>query len=491
EGLDQTRGWFYTLMVLSTALFDKPAFKNVVVNGLILAEDGKKMSKRLRNYPMPDKILDDYGADALRLYLINSGLVKAEDLRFSERGVRDIVRLVILPLWNAYKFFVTYAVIDGYDPQKGKEHLPSDNILDQWILSRVETLNRTVREEMDNYRLYKVVPALLAFVEDLTNWYIRLNRRRYWQEGLTPDKMQAYATFYHVLVQFSLLLAPFTPFMAEEMFGNLTGAENAEDSVHLQDFPVPAGDKMDEMLEHTFALMQEAIVMGRALREKHKHGVRQPLPRLTLIHRDSDVLKRFEPLVGVISEELNIKDISFARNEFDFVSLDAKPNLKVLGPRFGQKMKKLVPAIKNLRHEDLVQLLDGKTLTIEGEELDEECFLIQRIPHEGLVVSAGEHISIALDLTITNDLRLEGLAREAINRIQRLRKDSGLEVQDRIVLSYETDHEEIRSAFTAFNEYIATETLAVTFSEGPRSQTVATQKYDIQDFSLVIHIDKA
>ncbi len=474
EGLDQTRGWFYTLMVLSTALFDRPAFSNVIVNGLILAEDGKKMSKRLRNYPPPDEILDLHGADALRLYLINSGAVRAEDLRFSERGVRDVVRLALLPLWNAYNFFVTYAMIDGFNPAK-EPATDSPDIMDQWIRSRVSTLADTVRREMDAYRLYRVVPELIRFIDDLTNWYIRLNRRRFWKPGLEGDKAHAYGTLHEVLVRFSLLLAPFTPFLAEEIWGNLTGAEDGDDSVHLQDFPEGGAGSMDPGLERTFFLMQEAILLGRSLREEQKIGVRQPLPEMTVIHPDAGLADRFAPLAGVIRDELNVKRLSFATNEADYVHLEAKPNLKVLGPRLGKKMKVVAAAVAGLSQDRLRAVQAGGTIELEGETLDADCLLITRTALAGQVVGAGSGLSVSLNTTVTPELRAEGLAREMINRIQRLRKDSGFEVQDRIGVRYHTEDAGLAAALETHGATVAGEVLAVSWEatgplEGPEAK---------------------
>ena len=461
EGLDQTRGWFYTLMVLSTALFDRPAFSNVIVNGLILAEDGKKMSKRLRNYPPPDTILDTHGADALRLYLINSGAVRAEDLRFSERGVRDVVRLALLPLWNAYNFFVTYAMIDGFDPASSPRPALQSEVLDLWIRSRVATLAKKVREEMDAYRLYKVVPELIVFIDDLTNWYIRLNRRRFWQSGLTENKLQAYWTLYEVLVTFSLLMAPFTPFLAEEIWGNLTGRENQGDSVHLQDFPEGGDASMDVELERTFHYMQEAILLGRSLREEHHINVRQPLTVLTIIHPDTQLPSRFGPLLDVICDELNVKEIRFAINEADFVHVEARPNLKVLGPRLGKKMKTITAAIANLSQDDLWKLATGGVVELEGEVLDRSCLLLTRHAREGQVVAAGANLSVSLDTTITDELRAEGLCREMINRIQRLRKETNFEVQDRISLRIHAPDARLAEALRNHGDVVAREVLAI------------------------------
>ncbi len=487
EGLDQTRGWFYTLMVLSTALFDRPAFSNVVVNGLILAEDGKKMSKRLRNYPPPDAILDLHGADALRLYLINSGAVRAEDLRFSERGVRDVVRLALLPLWNAYNFFVTYALIDGFEPEKSME---SNNILDQWIRSRVHTLVRVVGEEMDAYRLYRVVPELIRFIDDLTNWYIRLNRRRFWKPGLENDKLGAYGTLHDVLVTFSLVLAPFTPFLAEEIWGNLTGREGTDDSVHLQDFPKPGTHGMDPALEDTFLLMQEAILLGRSLREEHRIGVRQPLSELTIIHPDPALEKRFAPLLGVIQDELNVKKIHFAVNEADYVHLEAKPNLKILGPKLGKKMKSVAAAIGNLGQEMLRRVISGEEITIEEEKLSSECFLITRSALPGQAVMAGNGLSVSLNTAITPELRAEGLSREVINRIQRFRKDSGYEVQDRIRVLIATRDDQLREALMVHAAFIAGEVLAEEWKESTGLTTDSGKLFDIDGKELIIRIEK-
>ncbi len=236
EGLDQTRGWFYTLTVLSAALFDKPAFKNVIVNGMVLAADGKKMSKRLRNYTPPDELIETFGADALRLFLINSGLVKAEELRFTDEGVKDMVRRALLPWFNSFKFFSTYAKADGW--KVSEKEIATDNILDQWVLSKLQTLVKNVNHEMTNYRLYNVVPELFNFIEDLTNWYIRLNRRRFWEEGMSADKTAAYSTLYTTLESLSRMMAPFAPFLSEYIYQELkTFGGKTEESVHLAAYP--------------------------------------------------------------------------------------------------------------------------------------------------------------------------------------------------------------------------------------------------------------
>jgi isoleucyl-tRNA synthetase len=269
EGLDQTRGWFYTLTVLSTALFDKPAFKNVIVNGMVLASDGKKMSKRLKNYTPPDELMEEFGADALRLFLITSGLVKAEELKFTDEGVKDMVRRALLPWYNSFKFFMTYAEVDGWRPQVNYQE--GDNILDRWIISRSQTLIQQVTEQMESYQLYNVVPALFDFIEDLTNTYIRLNRRRFWADGLEADKAQAYSTLYQSLVTLSKLMAPFAPFLSDYIYLELSKLGGLqEESVHLESYPESLSEKANTSLEDAVERMKQILILGRQQRNKNK-----------------------------------------------------------------------------------------------------------------------------------------------------------------------------------------------------------------------------
>ncbi len=263
EGLDQTRGWFYTLTVLSAALFNKPAFKNVVVNGLVLAEDGLKMSKRLKNYPDPTEIINKYGADSLRLYLINSPVVRAESLRFSEEGVKHALRHLLLPWWNAYSFFITYANVDNWSPNKIITN--KTNLLDKWIQSSLARLENKVSEAMDSYNLQSAVKPFVAFIEDLTNWYIRRSRRRFWKAEDDNDKLEAYSTLYEILLGLCKIAAPFTPFIAENIYKNLKTNEMPV-SVHLCDFPSFKESERDLILEAQMSLVISAVEQGRSLR---------------------------------------------------------------------------------------------------------------------------------------------------------------------------------------------------------------------------------
>ncbi len=461
EGLDQTRGWFYTLVVVSAALFDKPAFHNVVVNGMVLAEDGKKMSKRLKNYPEPEEILAEHGADALRLYLINSPLVRAEELRFSERGVRDTVRRLLLPWWNVYKFFVTYALVDEWRPPRAREAI-SPNILDRWILSRTQTLIRRVSAEMENYRLYNVVPALLDFLNELTNWYVRLNRRRFWSDDNADDKQYAYQALYDVLLTFSKLMAPFTPFLADAIYTNLVSLQEAgaNESVHLESFPDYDESQVDTRLEDAVTRMQRVILLGRSLRNERKVKVRIPLQTLTILHRQQGILDELHPLEGYMQDELNVREILYSTAEAEKVTLSAKPNAQILGPRFGKAFGQIRKRIADLTIDQLFILEAGKSIQLNGEALQPEEIQILRHAREGLPdVRSDRFISIDFPCELNDGLIEEGLAREVVHHIQQLRKEAGYQVEDRIAVTYEAEGR-LHDAIAQHKTYIQQETLA-------------------------------
>lgn len=487
EGLDQTRGWFYTLMVLSTALFKKPAFKNVVVNGLVLAEDGRKMSKRLKNYPDPLHVVHEYGADALRLYMINSPVVKAESLRFSEEGVKHSLRHLLIPLWNAYSFFVTYANIDKWQPSAKKEQ--SNNLLDRWIESSLANLCQEVTAAMDNYDLQRAVRPFVAFIEDLTNWYIRRSRRRFWKSEDDGDKQQAYATLYHVLIELCKIAAPFTPFIAEEIYRNLR-TDDMPESVHLCDFPTAAGAKRDPDLEQQMRIVMDVVVMGRQLRKDNDAKVRQPLRRLDVVSRDSDLLNQVDELKEIIEEELNVHEVVFGDDETALAELKAKANFKTLGPKFGKQVQAINRAVQNLSAEELHVAAsgDGIVLKTGGKtfEMDADDIIVERIPKEGLAVQAQGALVVALDLELDDDLIREGIARELVKEVQSLRKTSGLEVTDRIHLRVSSD-EAVREAVVAFDDYIQSEVLATKLETGDAEGTVI----DLNGHECTLSITKA
>jgi isoleucyl-tRNA synthetase len=480
EGLDQTRGWFYTLMVVASALFNKPAFHNVIVNGLVLAEDGKKMSKRLKNYPEPEDVIAEHGADALRLYLINSPLVRAEELRFSEQGVRDTVRRLLLPWWNAYKFFVTYALVDEWTPALTPAGR-SSNILDRWILSRQQTLIRRTSEEMEAYRLYNVVPALLDFLDELTNWYVRLNRRRFWSENDNDDKRFAYRTLYEVLMGFAKLMAPFTPFLSDAIYRNLRTLqeEKTEESVHLESFPSYEAQLGDVELEDAVARMQRVILLGRSLRNERKVKVRMPLRTLTIFHRQQRILDELVPLEGYIREELNVKEVCYSTAEDEKVILSAKPNAKLLGPRFGKQFGAVAKKIATLTLEQMLTLEAGETLLLDGEAFrPEEVQVLRQARDAAPDVRSDRFISIELPCDLDQELIAEGLAREIIHAIQQLRKEAGYRVEDRIAITYETDGR-LGAAIDQHAQYIQEETLARSLRRSqPAGDRIETVKID-------------
>ncbi len=474
EGLDQTRGWFYTLIVLSTALFDQPAFENCVVNGLILAEDGRKMSKSLKNYPDPSEIFDVMGADALRAFLINSPVLRAEPLRFSSEGVAEVVRTVLLPMWNTYSFFTTYAEADGIGIADLAAAPPPEQRpeMDRWILSMLQTLVAEVNEQMEGYYLYNVVPPTLGFIDHLTNWYVRRCRRRFWRargesgEG-DHDKLAAFATLYQVLTTFIEVLAPVLPFITEHLYQDLVARHHpdAVASVHHRDFPEADQALIDRDLERSMDVVREVVGLGRNLRKKEGHRVRQPLTRLTVLTRDPEVANAVAAHAEIISDELNVKDVVTSADEQELVELRAKANFRKLGPVFGARMPEAAASIAALGPNDLDELIRGGTVKVAGEDLGPDDILIDRVPRDGMVVETGRELAVALDTLITEDLLLEGLAREVISRVQRVRREQGLAVSDRIRLDWWSDDPQVRAAVAAHLDQIAAEVLAESVEE--------------------------
>jgi len=460
EGLDQTRGWFYTLMVLGTCLFDCSPFKNVVVNGLVLAEDGKKMSKRLKNYPDPTHILDAYGADALRLYMIYSPVVRAENLRFSENGVKQILRDLLIPWWNAYSFFVTYANVDGFcDAELVTPSSP--NVLDRWIVSSLETLVQDVTEAMDNYDLQRSVRPFVSFVEDLTNWYIRRSRRRFWKSQNDDDKMHAYRTLRYVLVQLCKVAAPFTPFISEAIYRNLKGASMPE-SVHLCDFPTANAAARDAALERSMALVQTVVRLGRQLRTENDLKVRQPLAALHIVSANPEVRAMLGGFEELITDELNIKTVAFGSDETAMADVSVKADFRKLGPKFGPKMKAVAAVIARLSSAQAAALAANRPVAIEvaGEsvELNADDVVVQRTPKAGMVVASEGDAIVGIETALTPELVQEGLAREFVSRVQNLRKEADFEVTQRIAVTVACGTE-VRAAIDAFADYAKTETL--------------------------------
>ena len=453
EGLDQTRGWFYTLMVLSTAIFDKPAFKNLIVNGLVLASDGKKMSKRLKNYPDPSIVIEKYGADALRLYLINSPVVRAEPLKFKEAGVLGVVKDVFLPWYNTYRFFAQQA-----ERIAGSTGIPFDragaaanakastNTLDKWVLASLHQLIKYVHEEMTAYRLYTVVPQLLKFIEQLTNWYVRLNRLRLKATGTTEeDARTGLSTLYTVLLALARLMAPFTPFFAEWLYQALESEDvkNASDTASVHYLMVPEYDEtlLDEVIEKKMSHLQTAINLGRLVREQRTISLKKPVKEITIVHADTAVLEAVNELSAYLKTELNVRKLTLTSDEKSWCKLSAMPNSKVLGKRLGKSFGKVRKAVLALSHEQLAAYEKASEIVIEGVTLSGDDILLKRSFKGdekifGSAVSDDGSLTLVVDVREDESIVAEGLAREVTNRVQKLKKSSGVSVGERVFAYY-------------------------------------------------------
>ena len=453
EGLDQTRGWFYTLTVLGTHLFGTLPFKNCIVNGIVLAEDGKKMSKRLKNYPDPSLVMNKYGADALRLYMINSPVVRAETLRFKEAGVKDIVAKVLLPLWNSYKFFRDQVLllkkvenIDFvFDP---KAESSSENVMDRWILATCQSLLQFVNQEMAAYRLYTVVPRLLEPIDDMTNWYIRFNRRRLKGELGIEDTKRALNTLFEILFTLVRGLAPFTPFITDNIYQRLLPhiPESSQDedprSVHFLSFPEVREELFDEVVERQVSRMKRVIELGRVSRERRTIGLKQPLKSFIVIHPNESYLADVKSLEDYICEELNIHELILSSDEKKY---NVQYSLSADWPSLGKKLKKdaqkVKKALPNLTSDDVRRFVDIKSINVDGIELGAGDLVVKRGLAEDessktLEPNTDNDVLTILDVQLYPELAREGIAREIVNRVQQLRKRAKLVPTDDVKMEY-------------------------------------------------------
>lgn len=453
EGLDQTRGWFYTLTVLGTHLFGKLPFKNCVVNGIVLAEDGKKMSKRLKNYPDPSLIMQRYGSDSLRLYMINSPVVRAEPLRFKESGVKEIVAKVLLPLWNSYKFFEGQAAlfkkVEGIDYAfDDKAGATNTNVMDRWILASCQSLLKFVNQEMAGYRLYTVVPRLLELIDNTTNWYIRFNRKRLKGENGVEDTKHALNTLFEVLYILVRGLAPFTPFITDNIYQRLLPhipePLRGEDSrsVHFLPFPEVREELFDEAVERRVARMQKVIEMARISRERRSIGLKSPLKTLVVIHQDQQYLEDVKSLEGYILEELNVQSIVLSSDEAKYnVQYSVTADWPTLGKKLKKDAQKVKKALPSLTSDDVKRFVSEKKILVDGIELVEGDLVVKRGVKEdagsqGLEPNADNDLLTILDANLYPELAEQGLGREIINRLQRLRKKAGLVPTDDVKMEY-------------------------------------------------------
>ncbi|XP_072969393.1 isoleucine--tRNA ligase, cytoplasmic [Typha angustifolia] len=471
EGLDQTRGWFYTLMVLSTALFGKPAFRNLICNGLVLAEDGKKMSKRLKNYPSPMEVIGDYGADALRLYLINSPVVRAESLRFKKAGVYGVVKDVFLPWYNAYRFLVQNAKrleVEGFAPFSPIDHAilqKSSNVLDQWINSATESLVSFVRQEMDAYRLYTVVPYLLKYIDNLTNIYVRFNRRRLKGRTGEDDCRMSLSTLYHVLLTTCITMAPFTPFFTEVLYQNLRKVSvGSLESVHYCSFP-STGGKREERIEQSVSRMMTVIDLARNIRERHNKPLKTPLKEMVVVHPDNGFLEDITGKLGeYVMEEINIKSVLPCNDPLKYASLRAEPDFSVLGKRLGKDMGIVAKKVKSMSQDDILAFEKSGEVSISGHCLKLTDIKVVRefkrpanVKDKEIDAAGDGDVLVILDLRPDESLFEAGVAREVVNRVQKLRKKAGLEPTDLVEVYYkslDSDKNVLESILHSQDQYI-------------------------------------
>ncbi|HEX2087334.1 MAG TPA: DUF5915 domain-containing protein, partial [Solirubrobacteraceae bacterium] len=453
EALDQTRGWFYSLLAISTLLFDRTSYENVVCLGLLLDKDGRKMSKSLGNIADPWAVLGEYGADAFRWYFFTSKQ-PWDGYQFDDERVGEGVRLFLKQLWSTYGFYVLYANANGIPPEPSAA--PS-TALDRWVLSRLGATTETVTERLEAYDATVAGRAIATFVDDLSNWYVRRSRRRFWD-----GDEAAFATLRECLVTVAKLLAPFAPFVTDEMYDNLDGSLP---SVHLADWPAP--HERDEPLEVAMAVARETVRLGLSARSAAKVKVRQPLHEAVVVAAGRE-RSAIESLADVVREELNVKQLRFVDRADELGSYEVRPNYRTLGPRFGKRMPMVAEAVASLDAATVAEALrEGRTIgvMIEGDEhpLGEEDLQLRLEPLEGYQLEREGSHAVALELALDDDLRREGLAREVVHAVQNARKAAGLEVEDRIALTLGGD-EALLDAARAHEAYVSGETLATRLS---------------------------
>ena len=494
EGVDQTRGWFFTLHALATMVFDSVAYKAVVSNGLVLDKNGNKMSKRLGNAVDPFSTIEQYGSDPLRWYMITNAS-PWDNIKFDIDGMDEVRRKFFGTLYNTYSFFSLYANVDGFDYSEPDVPLNERPEIDRWILSLLNTLVKDVDGFYDTYEPTRAGRAISEFVNDnLSNWYVRLNRRRFWGGGMTTDKLSAYQTLYTCLETIAKLMAPIAPFYADQLFCDLiavTGRETVE-SVHLSDFPKYDEALIDKDLEERMKMAQDVSSMVLALRRKVNIKVRQPLQTIMVPVMDAHQQESIEAVKNLILNEVNVKELKFVDNAAGILVKRIKPDFKKLGPRYGKIMKSLAAAIQSMSQEDILafEAAGTFTLNVEGQDATIERTDVEIISEDipGWLVANEGRLTVALDITVTESLRKEGLARELVNRIQNLRKSNGYDITDKInVTILSTD--EMDDAIKEFNEYIANQVLAVAVEITEHAISDATV-LDFEDFNLSVRIEK-
>ena len=490
EGVDQTRGWFFTLHAIATMVFDSVAYKNVISSGLVLDAKGNKMSKRLGNAVDPFETLEKYGTDAVRFYMLTNS-APWDNLKFDVNGVDEVRRKFFGTLFNTYSFFSRYANVDGFDYAQPEVPVEKRPEIDRWILSALNSLVKGVDEALDDYEPTKAGRLIDAFVnDDLSNWYVRLNRKRFWGKDMDEDKLSAYQTLYTCLETVAKLLAPFSPFYADQLYLDLIRATGSSQvvSVHLEQFPVADERLVDKDLEARMEMAQNITSMVLALRRKVNIKVRQPLQSIMIPAVDEAQRNHIEAVKDLIASEVNVKELKFVEGAGILVK-KVKCNFRTMGKKFGKLMKGIAAQMGELSQEQIIALEQQGNilLTVDGQEVTVEAADVEIISEDipGWLVANEGNLTVALDVELTDELRNEGMARELINRIQNLRKDSGLEIVDRIRVTI-AENDQVVAAVNAFADYIKGQVLADSITVAPNDGT----EVEFDDFAVNIKVDK-
>ena len=493
EGVDQTRGWFFTLHAIATMLFDSVAFKNIISNGLVLDKNGNKMSKRLGNAVDPFEVLDTYGPDATRWYMISNSQ-PWDNLKFDKDGVDEVRRKFFGTLYNTYSFFALYANVDGFTGKEPEVPLERRPEIDRWIISLLNTLVREVTDALENYDPTPAARAIQEFVgENLSNWYVRLNRKRFWGGGMSEDKLAAYQTLYACLETVALLSAPFAPFISDRIFTDLNAVSgrHTDESVHLAAFPKADEGCIDTRLEEMMSLAQKVSSMVLALRRKVSIKVRQPLMKILIPVLDPTMAEHIAAVKNLIMNEVNVKQVELIEDTTGIITKRIKPNFKTLGPRYGKYMKQIAAMTAEFSQERIAQIeaAPETVLEIGGEQITvtPADFEITSEDMPGWLVASEGKLTVALDITLTDELKAEGVARELINRIQNIRKESGFEVTDKIRVEIESKPAVMESV-ARFADYIASQTLAVEVrtSDAPTGAVVVASDLDEEPLQIAV-----
>ncbi len=495
EGVDQTRGWFFTLHAIASMLFDSVAFKNVISNGLVLDKNGGKMSKRLGNAVNPFEVIEKYGSDAVRWYMITNA-APWDNLKFDVEGVAEVQRKFFGTLYNTYSFFALYANVDGFDGSQPKIAIKDRPEIDRWIISLLNTLIKDVDEALSDYEPTKAGRLVSDFVSDnLSNWYVRLNRKRFWGGTMDSDKLAAYQTLYTCLLTVSKLMASIAPFYADRLYTDLTKVVAGEkfDSVHLAEFPVADDSLIDKNLEECMRLAQQSSSMILALRRKANKKVRQPLAKAVMPAPDEKTLRQLSYISDLIKTEVNVKELEIVSAGSSAVKLvkRIKPNFKTLGKKYGKQMKAIAAAVNGFSQDEISSIEKNGQITLnlpDGDaviELADVEIITEDMP--GWLVANEGNLTIALDIEISEELKQEGIARELVNRIQNLRKSSGFEITDKITVQIEKNVE-TDEAVKNFGDYISNQVLASSISIEDKLEDATD--FDFEDFIVKVKIAK-